>query len=394
MEIRKFRGQSMREALDKVRQHLGEDAVILHTRTYVERDGWRFWRKREWVEITASRDVRILEDRPIARASRPVVETYRSVYQSGSGWKNRGGWEEGIHIPKHIQALREEIEELKEMTAVLLRRSQSVGRRTGIVGTLENFLAEQELDPKLVEILLTDLDSIEKEQETVRRLKERIFSLLYCDPIKKEVGNRYKIALIGPTGVGKTTTIAKLAARYSLLYRKRVGLLTVDTFRIAAVDQLRTYAEIMRLPIEVVVSPQDVPTALNRLSDREIIFVDTAGRSQRNDLQMSELRAFLNAISPDEVHLVLSTTSNYRTLKEILDRFSMVRYDKLLFTKMDETRTPGIILNGKHLTDKPISYITTGQSVPDDIEDAIPERLMRIIEEVMLESLGSGTKIA
>ena len=393
MDIRKFRGHSMRELLNKIRQELGEDAVILHTRTYYQRDGWRFWRKREWVEITASRDVRILESQPITRPPKPMVKSYRAMEGIGTKPARRIIGEESFHIPKHIQALREEIEELKEMTTLLLRRAQFSGERTGILASFESILRDQELDLSLLDLMLDGVG--QEEEEILMGLRDKIYSLLSpCQPMKRDLSGAYKVALIGPTGVGKTTTIAKLSAKYSLLYRKKVGLLTVDTFRIAAVDQLRTYAEIMRLPIEVVVSPQDVTSALNRLADRDVIFIDTAGRSQRNELQMSELRTFLNAISPDEVHLVLSSTSNRRTMKEIFDRFSSVHYDKLIFTKMDETLTPGIILNGKHWTGKPISYITTGQSVPDDIEDADAEKLTNLIEEAIIESIGSGAKVA
>ncbi len=383
----------MRELLNRIRQELGEDAVILHTRTYYQRDGWKFWRKQEWVEITASRDVRILESQPIAKPPKPMVRSYQVMRGIGTKVATRTGGEESIHIPKHIQALREEIEELKEMTTILLRRAQYTGKWTGVLGSLESVLRDQELEPSLIDSLLDGLGS--DEEEILVGLRDRICSLLSpCQPMEKDLSQAYKVALIGPTGVGKTTTIAKLSARYALLYRKKVGLLTVDTFRIAAVDQLRTYAEIMRLPIEVVVSPQDVTSALNRLADRDVIFIDTAGRSQRNELQMSELRAFLNAISPDEVHLVLSSTSNRRTIKEVVDRFSSVHYDKLIFTKMDETLTPAIILNGKYWTGKPVSYITTGQSVPDDIEDADAEKLTDLIREVIIESIGSGAKIA
>ena len=389
MDIRKFRGTSMREVLNRIRKELGEDAVILHTRTYYQRDGWRFWRRRELVEITASADVRILDRSTV---SRPAPRHVR-VYSQNAGVEPYTA-NPTLQVPKHLEVIRRELEELRDMTSKLLQRSRSFGRFEGIHDRVYSFLLDQEVEPDLVEEIVSSLLEFKEEKEVVRGLAQVVERRLGQGAPINKANSGYKVVLVGPTGVGKTTTIAKLAARYALLRGKKVGLLTVDTFRIAAVDQLRTYAEIMRLPIEVVVSPQDVPGALKRLADRDIVFVDTAGRSQRNEMQMSELRAFLNALDADEVHLVLSATSSLRTLKEVVERFEEVKFDKIIFTKMDETLTPGIILNGPYWTGKPISYLTTGQSVPDDIEE-LNERVMAgRLEEALLEYVGSGTKIA
>ncbi len=389
MDIRKFRGTSMREVLNRIRRELGEDAVILHTRTYYQRDGWRFWRKRELVEITASADVRILDRSSLTRPTPRHLRVYSQNAEMDFYTANPT-----LQVPKHLEVIRRELEELRDMTSKLLQRSRSFGRFEGVHDRVYNFLLDQEVDPELAEEVVSSLQGFEDDRGVVRGLAQTIEKFLGEGSPVFKADSAYKVVLVGPTGVGKTTTIAKLAARYALLRGKKVGLLTVDTFRIAAVDQLRTYAEIMRLPIEVVVSPQDVPGALRRLADRDIIFVDTAGRSQRNEMQMSELRAFLNALNADEVHLVLSATSSLRTLKEVVEKFREVRFDKIIFTKMDETLTPGIILNGPYWTEKPISYLTIGQSVPDDIEELNGRGMAMRLEEALLEYVGSGTKIA
>jgi len=182
------------------------------------------------------------------------------------------------------------------------------------------------------------------------------------------------VALIGPTGVGKTTTIAKLAAHYALVEKRRVGLLTLDTYRIAAVEQLRTYSEIMNLPLKVARNAGEVPGALEALGDRDLLLIDTAGRSQKNIVHVAELRALLGAVEC-ETHLVLSASTRLRDLLQQVDRFGGPGVDRLLFSKLDETTTYGTLATVALETRIPVSYLTTGQKVPEDIEVADPDRL-------------------
>lgn len=187
------------------------------------------------------------------------------------------------------------------------------------------------------------------------------------------------IAAIGPTGVGKTTTIAKLAARAKFDQRKRVGLVTVDTFRIAAVDQLHTYAEIMGLPMRVVGSPVEIRSAIDSLSDCDQIFIDTAGRSPRDEVQVQQLRAILTAACPDETYLVVSATSGGKVLKEVRDQFGRVQPTAMVLTKLDEVETIGNALEFLATASMPISYVTNGQDVPHAIDLAHAEDLARRI---------------
>ena len=187
------------------------------------------------------------------------------------------------------------------------------------------------------------------------------------------------VALIGPTGVGKTTTIAKLAANLKLKEKRRVGLITIDTYRIAAIDQLKKYADIIGSDLRVVGSPDDLRTSVGAMSDCDYVLIDTAGRSPNDALKLSELKNFLASAAPDEVHLVLSTTCSQASVELAIERFTDVRVDRMIFTKLDEAPHVGVMLNIVRKVNKPLSYLTTGQDVPDDIEVGRGRRLAQLI---------------
>jgi flagellar biosynthesis protein FlhF len=190
------------------------------------------------------------------------------------------------------------------------------------------------------------------------------------EPIQLQRGRRKVIALVGPTGVGKTTTIAKLAAYFRLREQASVGLITVDTYRIAAVEQLKTYAEIMDLPLEVVATPTDMRTAVDRLADADLVLIDTAGRSPRDAVRLQELRGLLAESQADEVHLVLSAVAAPDSFDVAAGAFSTVGVSSLILTKLDEAVSldwlPALLARHR----LPLSYTTSGQNVPDDIAPA------------------------
>ncbi|MDR1060889.1 MAG: flagellar biosynthesis protein FlhF [Clostridiales bacterium] len=182
---------------------------------------------------------------------------------------------------------------------------------------------------------------------------------------------------VGPTGVGKTTTLAKIAADYALNRSLKVGMITADTYRIAAVQQLKTYAEILGIPLSVIYTPAEVKKTIEGFADRDLILIDTAGRSHRNRAQFDELRELLALSGADEVFLVLSSTSSMRNSREVIESYGFLDAFKLIFTKADETPAFGMLLNARMMTGKCLSYVTVGQSVPDDIEVASVDKIAR-----------------
>lgn len=204
-----------------------------------------------------------------------------------------------------------------------------------------------------------------------QRLRSTIESMIRVGgPLQTTAGSRRTVALVGPTGVGKTTTIAKLAANLRLREKKSVGLITVDTYRIAAVEQLRTYADIIDLPMEVVSTPREMREAINRIADLDLILMDTAGRSPRDEIRLQELKMMLGEAGTDEVHLVMSATSSAKALATTAKHFSSVGATSLLLTKLDEATGLGHLLSLLRDCPLPISYLTNGQNVPDDIQVA------------------------
>jgi flagellar biosynthesis protein FlhF len=176
------------------------------------------------------------------------------------------------------------------------------------------------------------------------------------------------VAFVGPPGAGKTTTLAKLAAHCCINKGKSVSIITADTYRIAAIEQIRMFADIVKIGLQVVFSPDEIPQALEASSNSEVVFVDTAGRSQRNQEHMEDLRKFLDVLRPDEVHLVLSASTKDSDLLDTIRRYKNMSVNRLLFTKIDETVRLGNVLNVVSESGIPVSYFTMGQSVPDDIE--------------------------
>jgi flagellar biosynthesis protein FlhF len=187
------------------------------------------------------------------------------------------------------------------------------------------------------------------------------------------------VALVGPTGVGKTTTIAKLAANFRLRDGIRMGLVTVDTYRIAAVEQLRTYAEIIDLPMKVVTSPREMRRALDELSGLDLVLIDTAGRSPRDELKIQELKSLLAEAQVDEVHLVLSLVASPKSLQATAEKFAPAGTTAMILTKLDEAVGMGSLLSVARRVPLPVSYLTTGQDVPDDIEHASARRVARLV---------------
>lgn len=357
MKIRKYYVQDMKEGMLRIREELGPDAVIIQSRK-VRMKGLRGLFMPPRMEITAA------------------VESYsrsRTLPQELPF---------GVEFGKKIQ---EELEELKKAVSLLAMRQERLvleekGEHPALKGWAEH-LRQQEIFEELVEGFLGEIkDSLAGEVQLTAEiagliLRKKLRRLLKTAPEKAAQIQVF----VGPTGVGKTTTLAKLAARYALYQGERVGIITIDHYRIGAVEQLRTYAEITGLPLEVVMTPRDLRRALERLNGCQRILIDTAGRSTLNTLHIQELAGYLQNLPPAEIFLVISATTKRPDLKNITDNFRYMGYNRLIFTKLDETCTYGILLNGVYLTDLPVVYLTNGQSVPDDICLADVEQMSSLI---------------
>jgi flagellar biosynthesis protein FlhF len=264
----------------------------------------------------------------------------------------------------------------------------SIGR--GALGHAGTLLREQDLPEELVARLIDEIsprfdrEASPSADAVHAALLERLVALLPSDAedaygVEPGAHGPRRIAFVGPTGVGKTTTLAKIAATLRLKRGLRVGIVAADTYRIAAVDQLRTYAEILGLPVEVASSPRDAARACEQLSDLDVILIDTAGRSQKDHMKVSELRAFIASAQPDETHLVLSATAGSRTLAREAEAFCALGVDRLVLTKLDEAESFGPLVALAIRLGKRLSFFTHGQEVPDHIEVARSRRLAALV---------------
>ncbi|MCR4419902.1 MAG: flagellar biosynthesis protein FlhF [Clostridia bacterium] len=344
MKIKRYLVKSMPEAMAQIRRDLGTEAVIIGTRRVRQR-GVRGWFTPPWLEVTAAADTRPPE--PSSTALKREVEEIKGLLQKVSGHL-------GLAEPEPDALLRwrdllQQIEVNTEITERLLEGMEDSLRGSG--GEDGNLWREE--------------------------MAERLARFLAPAWPGKPPGRI--MAFIGPTGVGKTTTLAKLAARYCLLEKKKVGLVTMDTYRIGAVQQLAIYGEILGVPVETAFTPQELRQKVEAFGDRDVVLIDTVGRSPRNDLRLAELRAFLDTLQQVDSFLVLSCTTRAGDLEEAVARFGQLRPSWLIFTKLDETRCRGAIVNAVASTGLPVAYITNGQNVPDDIVRTGPERLARLI---------------
>lgn len=385
MKVKTFRASNMHEALTLVRQELGPEAAVLHTREVRRRwFGWLSARPRE-IEVTASCGVNVpsrlpAEDR-FARLEAPA-EPPPSRPQIRA-----------VDETKISQEVQGQLRTLQSMMKDLCRRSNhsSAGEWPEEYFRLYTSLVDAELHEELARELVENLRNDPRAAGVTdpMMLRARLAAMIESEinvsgPIIATPGRCRLAALIGPTGVGKTTTIAKLAANFRLKEKRRVGLITLDTYRIAAVEQLRTYADIIDLPMHVVSTPREMRETVRRMSHLDLILLDTAGRSPKDDLRLQELKAFLAEAEADEVHLVLSSASSSQALQKTAERFTSVGATSLILTKLDEVGGLGSILPLIRSSGLPLSYLTDGQNVPDDIQVAEARRLARMIFDVEL----------
>ncbi len=392
MSIKTYRARTMREAIDMIRADLGPDAAVLHTRELNRGLVGRLFRGLQ-IEVAASASVEVPSHFACAVASvggedasvvSPAAEVqiaepppldidYRAKYREAVR----------LQFSPELDELHDRVKQIYSgggtSTSSDVPDSCFHAFTDMIEAGIEESMCRSLLERARHGLNVGSADEADALQERLVRLVAE--ELPSTGGIRVVPGKRRVVALVGPTGVGKTTTIAKLAANFRLREQRRVGLVTVDTYRVAAVEQLRTYADIIDLPMEVVSTPREMREAIARLSDLDLVLVDTAGRSPRDEVKIQELKSMLGEAEPDEVHLVLSCAAGAQSLATTAERFTPAGVTSLLYTKLDEATSLGHLLPSTQLSGLPISYLTDGQNVPDDIQVCDSERLAQRIFE-------------
>ncbi|MGD6897557.1 flagellar biosynthesis protein FlhF [Bacillus infantis] len=370
MKVKKFTANTMNEAMDLVSKELGKDAVILNSKI-VETSGFLGFFKKKKVELFAGIDTMNRIEQPKQKEKFHLEAKFRGPNAA---------------IPKKQFANMEKIG-----SAPAIQYSSGEFRIPEPLAEIKNKLFNQGFAPELIQPLLDKLmgkwyTENGMDTETLREwLKEAlIFSLDRMNFGGTDFSKKF-IHIVGPTGVGKTTTIAKLAAESIMKYNKKTAFITTDTYRIAAVEQLRTYAQILNIPLEVCYTPEDYREASERLAGYDVILVDTAGRNFRNSEYVEELKELFDLEAQTETLLVLSLASKFEDMEEIFKQFSLLGIDRLIFTKLDETATYGSMYNmmAKHKIGA--AYMTNGQNVPDDLLEASASLTANILIGAMMK---------
>ncbi|MCY9665255.1 flagellar biosynthesis protein FlhF [Paenibacillus alginolyticus] len=418
MRVKRYVVDSMPDALQKIRTDLGKDAVILNTKE-IRTGGFLGLFGKKKIEVIAAIDgantnsggaaqrfapqpqpqqQKVMSQEQPARiqshysdfpdvpdviapvsAKKELVTVSTSVETQKSFASQQSYSPVSVNAPNRVilkdEHLMEELKQMKEMMRKLTHASEETNLPEPIQ-KIEHRLIEQEVDPALVRQIMDEVvadfqlaDEPVTDESALQVVRTKLGQVLQSDRSKQISPQTRVVHFVGPTGVGKTTTIAKLAAEQVLKYQRKVGFITSDTYRIAAIEQLKTYGTILNVPLEVVFSPQDLAKAFHNLAECDVIFMDTAGRNFRNEMYVSELNSLLKTQGNSETILVLSLTTKYRDMRAITNNFNKFKLDKVLFTKMDETDSYGAIVNVVHEFSLQLSYVTNGQSVPDDITE-------------------------
>ncbi|GFP77079.1 flagellar biosynthesis protein FlhF [Clostridium fungisolvens] len=398
MIIKKYMVKNMNEAMTRIRYELGKDAVIISQRK-VKKPGFIGIFSPKMIEVTAAvenaskkdgADNRKKEDtlEDSIESIKKLMNDQISSSKSGINYKTDREDDGSSTVRANSNRPMNEtlkdsyslnntqdyiVKEMREMKSLISKVISGEDAKEKPYENIRKSLINNDIEENLAETLIKDIPlSEEHDEEALENVIEKRIKV-------ENVDLKGPVVLVGPTGVGKTTTIAKLAGRMALIEKKKVGLITVDTYRIGAVDQLKTYAEIMNLEFKVVITIKEMEDAVNSMKDCDVILIDTTGRSSKNSMQISELRAFVQKVNSDNIHLVISATTKNRDIKSIVEGFKILNYNHVIITKLDETSVYGSILNILQLADKPISFMTTGQTVPDDITIFTKEQIAKLI---------------
>ena len=384
MLIKKFQGATEQEALQLAKQELGKDVIITHIKSIKPKGIYRLFKK-PLVEITAAVD----EER---------IYEKKNSFQHIAEEIKKNPYEFRVKEEEKSSAIEQKLDSLQILLEKQMREQQSttvekdkeesaseeMTAAMACVQMIYNQLIANEVEEVYANKVIAEIEQSLKPDATVDNILSTIYQKIVLKlgetkELEFEKGKTKYVFFIGPTGVGKTTTIAKLASSLKLGKKAKVALFTADTYRIAAVDQLRSYATILGIPLRVIYSESEIKDAVEEYKDYDIVLIDTAGRSHKNREQRDDIEKILLSVPEEcrEIYLVLSATTKYSDVVKITETYSSIAKYNLIFTKLDETAGIGNIFNIKMLTGAPLSYTTFGQSVPDDISKINPQAVAK-----------------
>lgn len=362
MRIKKFTADDFTAVMAQAKKELGDEALILNTRSIRPNRHMRSDEKPK-VEITAAVDY------PDADPETPLFSASASADSD-----EMGGKEPNLDFESLVYTLLSQTD-----------RARSIGLNNGQLKLFKK-LVDNGVHEKLVSRMFRKINSAPRDAANAnpgadkKALTDMMKRALICKgPVRPGRNKPKVVALVGPTGAGKTTTLAKLAAHFSIKERQKVALISLDNFRVGAVDQLKIYGGIMQLPVETASEPREYQQHLRKHADKDFIFVDTMGKRHKDRSHARRLHDILRQSESTETHLVLSVTLQEQVFLETFKQFSLLKLDRVLFTKLDEGVSYGSMLNFSLQTKLPFSYFTTGQKVPEDIEVATVDKVIRLL---------------
>jgi flagellar biosynthesis protein FlhF len=384
MKVKKYAASSMTEAMKQIRADLGNEAVILSSKPIFSGGFLGLFRKRS-IEVVAAVDPQLTPaSKPQVRKEKPRKQPVVAQVEK----TEKSAVSNPIAPEKPTSDILKEIAGLKEMLKDMNNDAVMDVNYPAPLKEIYRLLEKQEIDSKLrkqfmdtlLEKWFTQKGSI-TDSEIFQWLKDEII-LTVTKSASMETGFKKKyINIVGPTGVGKTTTLAKIAAESMIKHNKKVAFITTDTYRIAAIDQLQTYAKILNVPIEVAYNLEDFKNAAERFSHYDLVFIDTAGRNFRNREYVNDLKKIIDFDKDLETYLVLALTAKQKDMDEIYRQFSSIPIKQIIFTKADETSSYGAMLNFIHHHQIGTAFITDGQNVPDDIKKTDAGLIANLIVE-------------
>jgi flagellar biosynthesis protein FlhF len=361
MQIKKFKAKTLKEAIAEMKLEFGDEAIVLSTKVI---DNFSEGVEQKLFEITAGVD---------------EEESFAIVEKSRENAKVQD-------FQTEMKKLTEKIYGVGSNEKAKSKKPQSK-KVDPIVDNDLLDIKRQLLDKDIkLEIIDTVIEKISQYSPFVDEANKEDYllstlgSMIPTSDFELSKQSKPKvISLVGPTGVGKTTCIAKLAVISKILHNLDIGLISIDTYRLGALDQLKIFSEISNIDFLVAYEPGDIPKFMKKFKNKDIVFIDTVGRSQNNKKLLNSINDFLEKVRVDETYLVLNSTSDYKVMLDVAEKFKVLNYDALVFSKLDEAISYGNILNLVNEINTPIKYLTNGQVIPDDIIAADSEFIANMV---------------